>query len=172
MTRMPLPPLLALLLTACAAAPAAPPAATPAPVPVDAAGTASTTPTVTRSLPPPNYPSPRPSTAARPSATTIASRDFVNGVTVTGTVYSDQMLELYNATVSLQSLDPKKPFSFRVKAPKGVYTIAGVPPGVNAKVTAVHLNYQPRTQMVTFTQPEDGAPYKLDFKDAYGLPKL
>lgn len=165
MTRMPLPPLLALLLTACAAAPAAPPAATPAPVPVDAAGTASTTPTVTRSLPPPNYPSPRPSTAARPSATTI-------GVTVTGTVYSDQMLELYNATVSLQSLDPKKPFSFRVKAPKGVYTIAGVPPGVNAKVTAVHLNYQPRTQMVTFTQPEDGAPYKLDFKDAYGLPKL
>jgi hypothetical protein len=165
MTRLPLPPLLALLLTACAAAPAAPPAAVPAPVPVDAAGTTPVTPTVTRSLPPPNYPSPRPSTAARPSATTI-------GVTVTGTVYSDQLLELYNATVSLQSLDPKKPFSFRVKAPKGVYTIAGVPPGVNAKVTAVHLNYQPRTQMVTFSQPQDGSPYKLDFRDAYGLPKL
>jgi hypothetical protein len=165
MIRLPLPLLTALLLTACAAAPAAPPAETLAPAPAEVAGTTGATPTVSRSLPPPNYPSPRPSTAARPSATTI-------GVTVTGTVYSDQMLELYNATVSLQSLDPKKPFSFRVKAPKGVYTIAGVPPGVNAKVTAVHLNHQPRTQMVTFSQPEDGQPYRLDFKDAYGLPKL
>jgi hypothetical protein len=165
----PLFPLAACLLTACAATTApAPPTAGPSPETPGAAATpaaASGAPAIQRSLPPPNYPSPRASVAPRPSANTI-------GVTVTGTVFSDQDLELYNATVSIQSLEPKKPFSFRVKAPKGVYTIAGVPPGVMAKVTAVMFNYEPRTQMVTFVTPEDDAPYRLDFKGPYALPKL
>ena len=161
------PLLIACLLAACAAPTA--PVGEPAPAPgADVASTEASPsrfPTIVRSLPPPRIPSPAPSVAPRPSSAT-------HGVTVTGTVFSDGGLELYNATVSLQSLEPTKPFSFRVKAPKEAWTLQGVPPGVMAKVTATALLHAPRTQMITFSDDPSGEPVKLDFSGPYGLPKL
>lgn len=163
--------LVGLSLAACSTptTPVADEAVRTAASPQVAATSSPVGPVIRRSLPPPNYPSPQASSAG---STTSDAPAAAGTVTMTGTVYSDGQLELYGAHVSVQSLDPKHPFSSRVTALKGAYTVEGVPANTQVRVNASIPGYEVRTQMYTTgSDPTPGA-NKVDFSGPYALPKL
>lgn len=162
--------LLGLSLAACSAptVPAADETVRPAATPQAAASASPAGPVIRRSLPPPNYPSPQASTAASTPSDAPAA---TGTVTMTGTVYSDGALELYGAHVSVQSLDPKHPFSSRVTALKGRYTVEGVPASTQVRVTASLPGYEIRTQMFTTGTSSAPGANQVDFNGPYALPK-
>lgn len=155
---------LAALLAACAGTPG--PAAAPAPEasPEAPAATSSRFPTIVRgSLPPPRVPT---GATAAPADTAPAEGTTV----IAGVVLNDSGNPLYGAGVSVQSLDPQRPYSERVIAEKGRYEIRGVPVGVMVKVAANIRFYDPRSIM--HTTSADPAANVVDFAGPYALPKI
>jgi hypothetical protein len=152
---------LATLALAACTAPAAPPAPTPTTTPVAVASVEASSapgPVIRRSLPPPN---------------TSGAVTAYEGptVTMTGTVYSTEGLELYRSHVAIQSLEPGRPFSARVTAMRGRYEIKGVPANTQVRINASIIGYEIRSQM--YTTSDDPAPEanRLDFSGPYALPK-
>ena len=74
-------------------------------------------------------------------------------------------------SASVQSLDPKRPFSARVTAAKGFYTVVDVPALTQVKITASIPNYEIRTQMYTTGSDPDPKANRVDFSGPYALPK-
>lgn len=163
--RLPFLLLTTSLLAACAGAPA--PSAAPAPAEASPEAASSRFPTIVRgSLPPPRVPS---STATPAPASTTAPAPAEGTTVISGLVLSESGNPLYGAGVSVQSLDPQRPFSERVIAEKGRYEIRGVPVGVLVKVGANIRFHDPRSIMHT-TSAEPAANI-VDFAGPFALPK-
>lgn len=160
-------PLLLIPLAGCSSAAPAAPSAAPAPESA-APQTAAASPKPVWSVPPPVTPG----TRTAPAASAAPEAVSTTGITVTGAVYGSQGLPLYGAGVSIQSLDPKRPFSNRVIAPKGLYTFTNVPAGVMIKVAGNLRGYEPRSVMATTPAEPPAEPFRVDLTGPYALPKL